>query len=61
MHIKATFTGKDSLGYKNGEEYDLLVVNSNYIAIKRIDGSGGCNYNTFVLFLNNWNKIRVIK
>lgn len=62
MEISALFTGADnSLGYKHGTVYKLKVSTKNKIAITRLNGSGYCTYDSFTSFLNNWDKINLIK
>ena len=52
MRIKAIFIGEDrSLGYRTGEQYELIVYRS---WIKRIDGTGLCEYSSLQSFLKNW-------
>ena len=58
MIIKATFMGKNSLGYENGKEYELIV---NGVSITRIDGSGKCPYISLYAFLKNWDNITIKK
>jgi hypothetical protein len=57
--IKATFTGKNSLGYVNGKEYELIIRNFGS-TISRIDGTGKCPYDSLSAFFKNWNNITVI-
>ena len=62
MIIKATFTGKNSLGYEHGKMYDLkLDKNKPYICIERLDGTGRCPYMTKIAFDNNWSNIKIIE
>lgn len=65
MLIKATFVGKDSLGYKSGHSYLLILQESrvyNHVWIQRKDDLGGlCEYGSFIAFLNNWENLTVIK
>lgn len=60
MKFKAKFTGTDSLGYKHGNNYDLKILNKKGISIVRLDGSGGCVYESLSSFLTNWTDIIVI-
>lgn len=60
MIIKATFTGSDSLGYKNGNRYKLEVCNFQGVSIMRLDGSGKAGYSSLSSFLKNWTKVYVI-
>lgn len=50
------FKGRDgSLGYKNGELYNLTVIFSGTpITIVRDDGTGTCVYSNIVKFMENW-------
>lgn len=50
------FKGRDgSLGYYNGELYNLTVtVNCASITIVRDDGTGTCVYSNIVKFMENW-------
>jgi hypothetical protein len=61
MRIKATFKGKNSLGYVNGKEYELKIVDflGGYI-IRRIDNTGLCPYQSETAFLNNWSNIKIL-
>ena len=59
MVIIATFTGVNSLGYENGKEYKLKIVNLRGISVKRLDGGGECPYQSLSAFLRNWNNIYV--
>lgn len=59
MKIQATFTGKDSLGYENGKEYQLKIAEAKGMTIERIDGTGKCPYQSLSSFLKNWNNITV--
>jgi hypothetical protein len=59
MIITATFTGTNSLGYENGKEYQLKVANMQGIYVRRLDGTGKCQYESLSAFLKNWNNIRV--
>lgn len=63
MLIKATFIGKDSLGYKNGVAYTLyLITEKPNIQIKRFeDFSGVCEYESLKAFLTNWKDVTLIK
>jgi hypothetical protein len=59
MIITATFTGKNSLGYENGKEYQLKVANLQGVSVRRLDNTGRCIYHSLSAFLKNWNNIRV--
>jgi len=61
MIIKATFKGRDSLGYQHGKEYTLRTVEESYICIERLDGSGRCPYAVHVEFAHNWDNIKIIE
>lgn len=55
--VRATFKGKnDSLGYKNDQDYDLIINHSlgERIKIEQRDGGGRCEYDSIISFLNNW-------
>ena len=61
MIIKATFIGKDSLGYINNLEYQLVLNARPYgkiIINKNTDKA--CVYNSTIAFLKNWNNIKHI-
>lgn len=61
MKIKATFIGRvSSLGYIPGERYELLVKDTLGSAIRRIDNTGFCPYESFSAFFQNWSNISVI-
>ena len=60
MTILAVFTGKNSLGYVNGKEYELKLDDFKGISIKRNDNSGVCMYQSLSAFLKNWNNIKNI-
>ncbi len=64
MKIRAIFIGEDSLGYRKGQTYTLLVNESHAfgfggvpITITREDGRGLCPYSSVESFRNNWNVI----
>jgi hypothetical protein len=57
--IKATFTGKNSLGYEHGKDYEL-IINYKTSEVMRKDGSGKCEYDSLSAFFKNWNNITVI-
>ena len=65
-HIKATFIGKNSLGYEHGQEYILrfydTVNQKNGVAIEvsRLDSSGLCPYASITSFLENWSNVQNI-
>ena len=61
--ITATFVGGKSLGYEPNKEYELQATSSinNLVRIQRMDGSGICDYGSFVAFLKNWNNIKTKK
>lgn len=59
MIITATFTGRNSLGYEKGKEYQLKVADLQGISIQRLDGAGKCPYQSLSAFLKNWNNIHV--
>jgi hypothetical protein len=61
MIIKATFTGKNSLGYNNGSEYTLKVAEHGGMSVKKLDGEGVCDYKSISAFLRNWSNITVIQ
>lgn len=59
--MKARFIGTDSLGYKNGRVYDLIVKfdHPEYpLAIRRQDGTGFCPYSSGTAFFRNWALVR---
>jgi hypothetical protein len=63
--IKAVFIGANgSDGYATNMQYVLIVNNSDNfygegrIHIERENGGGGCVYESFVAFLNNWDNIQ---
>jgi hypothetical protein len=60
MRIKATFKGKDSLGYVNGKEYELKIANFGGMIIRRANGTGQCPYQSISAFLRNWTNIESI-
>jgi hypothetical protein len=60
MRIKATFKGKDSLGYVNGKEYELKIANFGGMTIRRVNGTGQCPYQSISAFLRNWTNIELI-
>ena len=59
MKITATFTGKTSLDYKNGETYQLQLANFRAKSIQKLDGTGICIYQSLSGFLKNWTNIQV--
>lgn len=60
MEITAKFVGSDSLGYVNGVTYRLTLSNSG-LTIKRVDGSGKCDYESTMAFIRNWTDITEFK
>lgn len=60
--IKAIFRGQEgSCGYRTNTEYNLVVSNKkNLIHIETTAGSGDCEYESIVGFLNNWDNIRTV-
>ncbi len=54
MKIKAKFIGKDSIGYKQGQVYELEVDRK---WIMRESSEGLCPYESIESFLNNWTDI----
>jgi hypothetical protein len=60
MRIKATFKGKDSLGYVKGKEYELKIANFGRMIIRRVNGTGQCPYQSISAFLRNWTNIESI-
>lgn len=58
--IKATFVGKDALGYVSGREYSLLVFQQpgGRIQIDRVSGGGTCLYQSLYKFIENWTLIK---
>lgn len=61
MTIQATFIGTDSLGYKKGNTYDLILSNHSGVTIKRKDLTGVCVYTSLSSFLSNWDSIKHLK
>lgn len=61
LKIKATFKGKSSRDYNNGEVYRLKVLSYKGMEIKKFDDSGICVYNSLSSFLRNWDKIQHIE
>lgn len=57
MIITAKFRGTDSLGYKSGLVYTLKFKDTLGISIKRLDGSGTCQYGSLLAFFKNWTDI----
>jgi hypothetical protein len=54
--VKARFIGRDSLGYKRGETYNLIIEDN---TIRRVeDNEGRCPYGSVSSFLNNWTDVR---
>ena len=51
--ITAKFIGKDSLGYKHGQIYQLYAYYHSS-RISRLDGSDVCSYESLYSFLKNW-------
>jgi hypothetical protein len=66
LHIRAQFTGQDSLGYEHGQTYELFIEalsilagHGSTIRIMRPDQQGICPYRTIETFLANWTRIEV--
>jgi len=57
MEIAATFIGKDSLGYENGKQYHLIILDDKRPTIMRKDKTGICPYESFKAFMENWTNI----
>lgn len=60
MIITAEFKGENgSCGYKSGGTYSLRIKHTkgNNITIQRRDGSGLCEYQSMIAFMNNWTRI----
>lgn len=55
MIIKALFIGTNSLGYEKGKTYELKLISGNII--KRINGTGMCEYGSIYSFFDNWTNI----
>jgi hypothetical protein len=56
MIVLAKFIGENgSMGYIKNKQYLLRVSNDN--TITRLDGTGKCQYESVVAFLNNWSNI----
>jgi hypothetical protein len=61
--IRATFIGRDTLGYKHGETYVLWIEALSWpigsdIRIHRLDSEGWCPYRNILTFLENWTDIQ---
>jgi hypothetical protein len=61
MRLNATFIGTDSLGFKSGEIYEMLLhqvvweVNSDLLLnIETIDGKLRCQYTNIKGLMSNW-------
>lgn len=61
MIIKAIFKGKSSMGYGHGLEYTLRVAEHGGMSVKRMDGTGFCEYKSLSSFLRNWDNIQIIE
>ncbi len=63
IHVKAIFRGKDnSLGYRKNTEYVLSIRHESGGNVKieqhKDGGTGQCEYESMLLFLDNWDCIR---
>ena len=56
--IRAKFIGRDSLGYKNGDIYELKIKEN---SITLMDGSQLCLYSNIQTFLKNWDVLQHFK
>lgn len=53
--VRARFIGKDSLGYKHFNIYELYVwIENGFIVVERLDHVGRCPYSTIESFVSNW-------
>ncbi len=69
--IRAKFDGADnSLGYKHGKRYTLKTEtrpseifddNRPIIYVEREDGTGGCEYEHWEKFLDNWDNLEKVE
>lgn len=59
MVISATFIGKDSLGYRHGATYKLLLTKLS-IKVYNTREDGECEYESLGAFLRNWTNIVVL-
>lgn len=53
--VEAVFTGTDSLGYRNGQTYRLVIAaTGGAVVIRRNTGGGMCPYGSWAAFGRNW-------
>ena len=70
MIVSALFTGSNTLGYKKGNTYTLVLKEHNFLEsfllgykleIERINGGGWCPYTTKESFKSNWTILVILR